>query len=58
MHWSAIILYICIVQSCAFSIKGVCSIFLRVDRSINEIFKPRVLFLIEVFYKKYVFIYY
>ncbi len=37
---------------------GVCSIFLRIDRSINKIFKPRVLFLIEVFYKKYAFIYF
>jgi hypothetical protein len=37
---------------------GVCSIFLRVDISINKIFKPKVLFLNKVFYKKYVFIYY
>jgi hypothetical protein len=37
---------------------GVCSIFLRVDRSTNEIYKPRALFLIKIFYKKYVFIYY
>ncbi len=36
---------------------GVCSIFLRVDRSINKIHKPRILFWLEVFYKKYVFIY-
>ncbi len=40
------------------TVEGVCSIFLRVDRSINKILKPRVLFLIKVFYKKYVFIYY
>ncbi len=36
----------------------VCSIFLRVDRSINEIHKHRALYSIEVYYKKYVFIYY
>jgi hypothetical protein len=37
---------------------GICSIFLSVDRSINEIHKPRILNTIEVFYKKYVFLYY
>ncbi len=40
------------------SLYGVCSIFLRVDRSINEIHKPRILNTIQVFFKKYVFIYY
>ncbi len=34
----------------------VCSIFLRVDRSINEIHKPRTILSIPVFNKKYVFI--
>jgi hypothetical protein len=38
--------------------EGVCSIFLRVDRSINEIHKLRALFSTKVFYKTYVFIYY
>jgi hypothetical protein len=42
----------------SFSLYGVCSIFLRVDRSINEIHKLRALFSTKVFYKKYVFIYY
>jgi hypothetical protein len=37
---------------------GVCSIFLCVDRPINEIHKLRALFSTKVFYKKYVFIYY
>ncbi len=37
---------------------AVCSIFLRVIKSINEIHKPGILNTIEVFYKKYVFIYY
>jgi hypothetical protein len=37
---------------------GVCSIFLRVDRPINEIHKLRALFSTKVCYKKYVFIYY
>ncbi len=37
-----------------FKVNGVCSIVLQVDISINIIFKPRVLFLKEVFYKKYV----
>ncbi len=37
---------------------GVCSIFLHVDRSINEIHKPRVLGTKEIFSKNYVFIYY
>jgi hypothetical protein len=41
-----------------YSVVGVCSIFLRVDRSTNEIYKPRALFSIKIFYKKYVFIYY
>ncbi len=36
--------------------KGVCSIFLRVDRSLNEIHKPRAILPIKVFNKKYVFI--
>jgi hypothetical protein len=40
------------------SFSGVCSIFLRVDRYINEIHKPRGLHSIEVFYKKYVFIFF
>ncbi len=35
---------------------GVCSIFLRVDRSKNEIHKPRAILTIKVFNKKYVFI--
>ncbi len=35
---------------------GVCSIFLRVDRSKNEIHKPRSILSIKVFNKKYVFI--
>ncbi len=39
-------------------LKGVCSIFLRVDRSINEIHKLTALFSTKVFYKKYVFINY
>ncbi len=39
-------------------LRGVCLIFLRVNRSINEMRKLRALFVIEVFYKKYVFIYY
>jgi hypothetical protein len=30
-----------------------CSIFLRVDRSINEMHKPGALFSMEIFYKKY-----
>jgi hypothetical protein len=38
--------------------RGVCSIFLRVDESINEIHKLRALFSAKVFNKKYVFIYY
>jgi dimeric dUTPase (all-alpha-NTP-PPase superfamily) len=37
---------------------GVCSIFLLVNRSINEMHKPRALFSIEVIYKKYISIYY
>jgi hypothetical protein len=37
---------------------GVCPIFLRVDISINEIYKHRAFFLMKVFYKKYVFIHY
>jgi hypothetical protein len=37
-------------------IYGVCSIFLRVDRYINEIHKPRAILPIKVFIKKYVFI--
>ncbi len=37
---------------------GVCLIFLRLDRSINKIHKPRAFISIEVFYKKYVFVYY
>ncbi len=36
---------------------GICSIFLRVDRSTNEMHKPRAFFAIDVFDKKYVFIY-
>jgi hypothetical protein len=32
--------------------KGVCPTFLRVDRSINEMHKPRVLFAIDVFCNK------
>ncbi len=37
---------------------GVCSIFLRVDRYINDIYKPKAFFKIKIFYKKYVFISY
>jgi hypothetical protein len=39
-------------------VDGVRSIFLHVDGSINEIHKPRALYSIEVFNKKYVCIYY
>jgi hypothetical protein len=35
----------------------VCSIFLRVDRFINEIYNPIAFYSIRLFYKKYVFIY-
>jgi hypothetical protein len=38
------------------ALKGVCSIFLRVDRSLNEIYNPMALFAIKLIYKKYVFI--
>ncbi len=41
-----------------YSTVGVCSIFLRVDRSINEIYNLTALFSTKVFYKKYVFINY
>jgi hypothetical protein len=37
---------------------GACSIFLCVDRSINEMHKLSAHFVIEVFYKKYVLIHY
>jgi hypothetical protein len=40
------------------ALQGVCSIFLRADRSINEIHYLRALFSIKVFYKKYVLIIY
>jgi hypothetical protein len=40
------------------SSQGACSIFLSVDRSINEIRKAGALYSIEIFDKKYVFIYY
>jgi hypothetical protein len=39
-------------------ILGVCSIFLRGNRSIKEIHKPRTIFSIKVLFKKYVFIYF
>jgi hypothetical protein len=39
-------------------LRGVYLIFLIVDKSINEMNKPRALFAISVFYKKYVFNYY
>jgi hypothetical protein len=37
--------------------QGVCSVFLRVDRSVHEIHKPSALYSVEVYYKSTVFIY-
>jgi hypothetical protein len=42
---------------CGVSI-GVCPIFRSVERSINELHRPRALFSIELFYKKYEVIYF
>jgi hypothetical protein len=41
-----------------YPVDGVCSIFLRVDRSINEIHNLRALFSTKIFLKKYIFINY
>jgi hypothetical protein len=42
-----------LVQAVGYTYSGVCSMYLRVDRSINGIHKPRALYPIEVVHKKY-----